>query len=307
MRHASDCLIAQGADSPSIAVARQLRAAIGGDEGTVLHWFSHERTILRSVRDAIQANPPTDAAALLEFLGRLGIEKDSNLRMVDLGALVKDQVFLSGTGGSSSMKKFLRPVMAQSPYLHGRYAQPVYGTPDMPSLNFPAGWVWWREEGGAVRDPYTLLGQLLTDPVLDATTRAAEDDEATDFVANGGAAMLAYAELQQPDLPIEERQRIEGQLKRYCELDTLAMVMVYEALREWVRCTWSAFGRVESGLLFESLFIEAASRIRSSDCAAARTVSAIDFAQPGRAAEFRSLCRGRGSSGRGPGSRAAPP
>jgi len=39
-----------------------------------------------------------------------------------------------------------------------------------------------------------------------------------------------------------ERRRIasgwkenQGQLKRYCELDTLAMVMVYEALREWVR------------------------------------------------------------------------
>ena len=47
--------------------------------------------------------------------------------------------------------------------------------------------------------------------------------------------MMAYAKLQQPDLPAAERQRIEGQLLRYCELDTLAMVMVYEALREWVR------------------------------------------------------------------------
>ncbi len=53
-------------------------------------------------------------------------------------------------------------------------------------------------------------------------------------MSHGGAAMLAYADLQRPDLPAAERLRLEGQLLRYCELDTLAMVMVYEALREWV-------------------------------------------------------------------------
>jgi len=35
-------------------------------------------------------------------------------------------------------------------------------------------------------------------------------------------------------LPADERRRLERQLKLYCELDTLAMVMVYEALQEWV-------------------------------------------------------------------------
>jgi hypothetical protein len=235
VRHASDCLITEGAESPSIEVVRRLLKAIGDDAGTVLHWFPHEPKILRSVRAEIEAHRPADAGTLLASLERLGIEKDSRLRMVDLGALVKEQVFLSGTGGSSSMKKLLRPVMAQSPYLRARYAQPVYGTPDMPSRNFPAGWIWWQPQDGEVRDPYTLLGQLLTDRAMDEVARAEEDDEASEFVANGGAAMLAYAELQQRDLAIEERQRIEEQLKRYCELDTLAMVMVYEALREWVR------------------------------------------------------------------------
>jgi hypothetical protein len=31
-----------------------------------------------------------------------------------------------------------------------------------------------------------------------------------------------------------ERQEIRRALLRYCELDTLAMVMIYEAWREWV-------------------------------------------------------------------------
>jgi hypothetical protein len=46
--------------------------------------------------------------------------------------------------------------------------------------------------------------------------------------------MIAYAQMQDPAMPAAERGRLETQLRRYCELDTLAMVMVYEALKEWV-------------------------------------------------------------------------
>ena len=46
--------------------------------------------------------------------------------------------------------------------------------------------------------------------------------------------MVAYGQLQRTDLEPEERARLERQLKHYCELETLAMVMVYGMLREWV-------------------------------------------------------------------------
>jgi len=36
--------------------------------------------------------------------------------------------------------------------------------------------------------------------------------------------------LQQPELTPSERVRLTEELLRYCELDTLAMVMVYQAL-----------------------------------------------------------------------------
>ena len=48
---------------------------------------------------------------------------------------------------------------------------------------------------------------------------------------NGGAAMIAYAKLQFTDMSKVERQQIEQSLLRYCELDTLAMVMIYEGWR----------------------------------------------------------------------------
>jgi hypothetical protein len=52
-------------------------------------------------------------------------------------------------------------------------------------------------------------------------------------IAEGGAAATAYARLQFEDLNPESRQKIREALLRYCELDTLAMVMIVEAWKEF--------------------------------------------------------------------------
>lgn len=233
VRHANECLIVDGDESPSIDVVRRLRTAIGQDQGTVLHWYPHERTILRKVSEEIGACAPADAEDLQAFLQSLGLEKDSNLRLFDLGKLVSDQVFLSGTGGSSSMKKLLPAVLRQSDFLRQRYVRPVYGTAEIPSRNF-RDQSWVVEHHGVPLDPYTLLSPLFGQHVLDEALARLEASEG-DVVANGAAAMIAYAMLQDPARAPAERDRLSEQLLRYCELDTLAMVMVYEALREWVR------------------------------------------------------------------------
>ncbi len=54
-------------------------------------------------------------------------------------------------------------------------------------------------------------------------------------ISEGGAATTAYARLQFEEITDAERHRMEAALLRYCELDTLAMVMIYEAWREWCR------------------------------------------------------------------------
>lgn len=53
-------------------------------------------------------------------------------------------------------------------------------------------------------------------------------------IKHGGAAMTAFARLQFEEMSDYERQEIKGSLKKYCELDTMAMVMIYEAWRKWV-------------------------------------------------------------------------
>ena len=51
-------------------------------------------------------------------------------------------------------------------------------------------------------------------------------------VANGGAALTAYSKLQYEDMTNEEREALKDSLLKYCELDTLAMVMIYERFLE---------------------------------------------------------------------------
>jgi hypothetical protein len=234
LEHRTECLVAIPGVEPNARVVRALRDALSCDQGTVLHWWDHERNVLKDVRDQLAAGEEPDRGGLCDFIESL--IRGSSARLVDMGRpLVAQAAFFAGAEGRSSIKKVLQAVLAQSDYLKARYGRPVYGTPDMPSLNFPPGTVWWQEQEGIVRDPYTLLGQLLPDVEVDRLAQEAEAEEASAFIANGGAAMMAYAELQRADLPPPERERLEKQLKRYCELDTLAMVMVYEALRDWVR------------------------------------------------------------------------
>jgi len=47
-------------------------------------------------------------------------------------------------------------------------------------------------------------------------------------IADGGAALTAFGKLQYTDMSEEERLEIKNSLLKYCELDTLAMVMIYE-------------------------------------------------------------------------------
>jgi hypothetical protein len=144
--------------------------------------------------------------------------------------MISHYIFFAGTGGSSSIKRVLPAVLRESPYLRARYSAPIYGTSDMPSLNFPPGWIWYREKDGRVLDPYELLDPVFQDAAVNAAllSVADEDNASPDFIASGGGAMVAYSALQNPELLDAERGSIERQLKRYCELDTLAMAMIYE-------------------------------------------------------------------------------
>lgn len=218
---------------PNIDAVRALASALGSDEGSVLHWWDHERTVLGEIRDQLEASAPADVPdrdSLIVFIGSLLGTKAGPGRLFDLGRLVHRTLFFPSTQGRSSLKKVLPALLAGSALLQSKYSQPVYGSHDgVASLNFQNfAWVEF-DESGEVRDPYDLLGSRFEDPELDDAPDL-EDERGP--IANGGAAMVAYGLLQSGSLSPDQRARLRKQLLRYCELDTLAMVMAWEGVRE---------------------------------------------------------------------------
>ena len=96
----------------------------------------------------------------------------------------------------------------------------------MPSQNLSEAKVWIDYgEDGKVKNPYKLLPAISSylDTDIDLDDVELKD---TESVANGGAALAAYAKMQFSDAAMSEA--LEKALLAYCELDTLAMVFIWE-------------------------------------------------------------------------------
>jgi hypothetical protein len=233
VRHAGECLVAEPGQFPSFEFLRALKAELEHDQGTIFRWSNHENTILNHIAQQIRAHDPPlpDAQTLLDFIA--SITKGGERAMVDLAVIAERGYFHPETKGRVSIKKVLPAVLKTSDYLRQKYQAPVYGV-SIPSLNYK-GFSWWEERDGTLIDPYQRLKELTVQMLGDLGEDQAEL-EALDVdieIAEGGAAAMAFARLQFEDLSPETRAAIKAALLRYCELDTLAMVMIAEAWREW--------------------------------------------------------------------------
>jgi hypothetical protein len=234
--HAHEFLSTVRGVSPNYDFVRALRAALGR-EGTIFMWTAHENTTLLAILAELENDlkAPDDAAELREFLlstTRAGDRKGSQA-MYDMCTMAQRAFFHPATKGSSSIKKVLPAVMAASEFMRERYGKPIYGQQGgISSLNFVAQ-QWWQERAGTPVNPYDLLPKVFDDlpPEVLASLEANDDME----IANGGAATTAWARFQFEETAALECNKVADALRRYCELDTLAMVMIYEAWREWVR------------------------------------------------------------------------
>jgi hypothetical protein len=219
---------------PNYEFVRELKNAIG-DVGTVFMWSPHENTTLNAILDELNEDPapPSDANELRGFILSLTRKKDGgktaregSRAMVDLCELSKRAFFHPLTKGSNSIKKVLPAIMTCSDYIKEKYSSPIYGAkPGMTSLNF-SNQIWWQSIDGNVLDPYKLLPPVFNDVSESELEQIESGDEFE--ISQGGAASTAYARLQFESLPDNERTYIKNALLRYCELDTLAMVMIME-------------------------------------------------------------------------------
>jgi hypothetical protein len=237
IEHRSECLIAEPGRNPSIEVLRALKEALENDQGTVFHWYPHERTVLQEIREEMDRDPPADMEDVRSFLESLGLRSGGSGRMFDLGRFFEQYIFIPGSYGSSSMKRVLPALFRQSAHIKTFYGRPVYGTDQMPSKNFKDK-AWYVEKEGTVINPYEQLGSRFAEGWIENRLKAIEDQEGEVHdtgVADGAAAILAFDKLQSYQTSVDEREMLTAQLKRYCELDTLAMVMAYQAIQAHIK------------------------------------------------------------------------
>jgi hypothetical protein len=146
--------------------------------------------------------------------------------MVDLWAMVKKYYYHPATGGSNSIKHVLPAIIASCEFVQAKYRQPVYGK-EIASLNYRDHvWITYDTDGQVI-NPYELLPPVYQDVPNELLDDFLLNEDAD--IADGGAAMIAYARMQFTKMSDEERTSIRKALLRYCELDTFAMVLIYES------------------------------------------------------------------------------
>ena len=99
-------------------------------------------------------------------------------------------------------------------------------------------------EDGKVLNPYKLLDEIATffpketQEIVrraESTTDEIETSDLDSQINNGGAALWAYGLLQFCQQESAKKTALVKALFRYCELDTLAMVFIWEYFNEMIR------------------------------------------------------------------------
>ena len=223
---------------PNYEFVRNLKAQLENDNGTIFRYGDHENTCLNNIRNQLQEDRREieGREELCRFIESITQPKSkteengpNNRNMVDMLEIVKRYYYDPATEGSNSIKDVLPAILNRSTYLQKQYSKPFYGAQGgILSHNFKNK-VWVEIKEGKVVDPYKSLDPMFQDiSESDMQNLISSNEE----LREGGAAMTAYARMQSEVMSEPERKEIQKALLNYCELDTLAMVMIYEGWKD---------------------------------------------------------------------------
>lgn len=233
--HKSQWINTERGKFPNFDFVRALQRSLEDNEGTIFRYAAHENTILNKIRSQLLASNEADKIQLCNWIESITSSTSSSTgrwtgarNMVDMLELVKRYYYHPSMGGSNSIKAVLPAIINSSSYLKDKYSKPIYGS-EIFSLNFKDQiWIEFDPSGNSV-SPYQLLPAIHDGFINEDFDYFIVDEELG--IADGGAAMVAYAKMQFIEMSDTERERIKDSLLRYCELDTLSMVMIME---EWL-------------------------------------------------------------------------
>jgi len=242
IRHAGQYINTEKGFFPNFEFLRELKKQLEGDKGTVFRYATHENTILRHIKQQLLESNEVDKDKLIAFIDTLTEYKTGNgnekvygdRNMVDMKVLVENFFYAKSMKGSNSIKAVLPAVLNASQFLREKYSQPIYGSvihSENISPDNPLAWISIKD--GVVENPYKKLPPVsnylgMTEEEMSYLASKSSDDSDEDdmTIAEGGAALTAYSMLQFSDFRYSEA--LKQALLRYCELDTMAMVFLWE-------------------------------------------------------------------------------
>ena len=224
IQHKSEYINAEPGKFPNYEFVRSLKKDLENDKGSVFKYATHENSILNAIYDQLIDSDEKDKDELMDFIKSITNKKENNelvwrgdRDMIDMCDLVKKYFYDSYMKGSNSIKVVLPAVIKICEFVNKKYSKPINEI-NLTSINFSGDHIWIKDGN---LDPYISLPapdfSKVQNPVGDINK-----------LNNGGDALTAYAKIQYQEMSSLERNIIKQSLLKYCELDTLAMVMIYE-------------------------------------------------------------------------------
>ena len=196
IEHKSEFISNTPGEFPNFIFARALKKALENDNGTIFRFAAHENTILNAIIDQLENSDEVDREEMIAFLKTItNSTKDSVEKW-------------EGERNMIDLNKVVKDFY-YNPYTKGSNSIKAV----LPaSLNSSA-----------------YLKQKYSQPIGAINLTSTNFEDSHIWLKS---ALTAYAKLQYEDMTDKERAKITTGLLKYCELDTLAMVMIYEHFRE---------------------------------------------------------------------------
>lgn len=224
IEHIGEYINTEPGKFPNFDFLIELKNQLDGDSGTIFRYALHEKTVLNSIKKELNETSVDELPNKEELIEWIDKITDGDRAMVDMLELVKNYYYSPRMKGSNSLKVVLPTILNESKYLQDKYDKPIYGGSGIPSKNFKEPMIWIQKNGSKIQDPYKLLSPLEYDFSEEEINLMFDGD----VIAEGGAAMFAYNQMQFSNMSESERSMLTESLLKYCELDTFAMVLLWE-------------------------------------------------------------------------------
>lgn len=214
---------------PNYEFVKALKKVVGEDNGTIFRYATHENSVLRQIREQMLDDGRSEFSVYVEWIDNItehweeGEKIIGHSNMVDMLKLVKKYYYHPRMKGSNSIKSVLPAIFYDSEFIKERYSKPVgFG-------NNLKDEVLWKYDNDNQQpfDPYKILPDTYSKLNNQKHNLLFKDAK----VQDGGAALAAFGKMQFTEMAEYERSALVAALLQYCELDTLAMVMLYQHWR----------------------------------------------------------------------------